>query len=278
MRNQQLQAKGKALPPPPPQGHKYAKRHDGSLVVVPIPYYDNGGDLPSLYVGKGKGDMISKVYYDTLRFRRGGLIDASNYTMFQVPNGQSSEIANGNGAASDSYKKSLADTNFKTAGQLAISDMFIIESIQFQVLACSVDGVDATGNAVTFDESENPASDTVHSSTWLLHQVQNGFYVSFEFGSNRKSYEDGLVGHFPSDYGTSGFAGGTIIAPNAVSNITALEVVAQNGFGRAQKLATPRYIKGAENIGCSVLPQYKFISNMDFQLRCSLKGYLISPA
>ena len=95
----------------------------------------------------------------------------------------------------------------------------------------------------------------------------NAGWLVFVVGD--KNYETGLLKHFPSAYGMSGFAGFGVS--------TGYEAAVNNGFGRAWRLPVEREIPPLTRFGVDVKFEYALVPTRAFVLRVLLEGIMWRP-
>lgn len=236
-------------------GYRYPARNFG---------YEGGPPRLAMPTEKYQ-DVMRFEIYDTLRFVKGLPISATALRLFGVPLGQAAQVAN---AKHLTYTKLECDTNLKNPSQLPTGKAFYLDSIQVDVLNIAGFGYNSPDNPSHQTNHTQPVNE-IGSATQLVKHLQDTVILRTTFG-NDKDYETGLIKFFPPAYGISGFAGGVTGSGQNLPHH--FEAVAQNGFGRARQLLSPRTIKSQENFEATIEPNVPFTPDQDFQIRVILSG------
>lgn len=183
-----------------------------------------GDDLAKLGANS-LADVLGVRLYDTIRFKKATVFDKGELSFYTRKINDKQPL--GNDAATE-YVKTKIDTNNKHAGQLPRGVAMKVFSLQIRL---GITNFNDTGETAAQVSNPTPlASDeATNSPTGLLEAFMSSCYVEFKVGG--KTYEEGLIEHFPSAYGQSGFGGASD------------ELYAQNGFGRMWRLPIPRWIE-----------------------------------
>lgn len=225
-----------------------------------------------LLAGKRIADAFDFVLYDTLRFKAGAATPVNDLFMFTSGINQSVPVAN---AGSESYLKTLADTNFQDGNRLPRGQFFIVDSIQAMVqFTGSTDTTYPTSGVGTEEPTDTTPAAAISSSN-LITAILFQSYLTFKVGE--KEYEQGPLYQFPSDFGVSGFAGSGSSSSATVNNIINTEVVVNNGFGHCRTLAIQREIPELVNFNVKINFIQALTISRQWNLRILLRGILYRP-
>jgi hypothetical protein len=192
-----------------------------------------------------------------------------------VPLGQQQAIAND---PTTRYTKQLADTNLRSAGsQLPRGQIFQVASLQVEVLVPNaIFAANSSGDNAGLTSSELAVSATVAGTasyaSAIVHDIIHNATVAFKVGD--KTYEEGLLVHFPSPYGISGYASATYPGTAVAGQVTAIEGVANNGFGGAYQFPMLRTIDAGRQFAVELRFYDTWTPARNFQIRCTLEGLL----
>jgi len=231
-----------------------------------------GGGDPSLTLdyynipggNKRFKDALGLRLYDRARFKSGQPIPTQPILFFTVPLGQEAQVVNN---PSEKYLKTLIDTNLESAGQLSKGREFIVHSVQAEVVVTGATDTAYGSSGPSTELPTDPTAANAVSATNLQNAILRSAYLKFIVGE--KEYETGLLIHFPSPYGISGFAGG-----GSTNNF---ESVANNGFGRPYRLPVPRHIDGLRSFRVEVAFLNGFTPTRNFSIVVTLEGLLLRP-
>lgn len=206
-------------------------------------------------------DAFGQRIYDTLRFKAGNATSTSPIRLFTVPVGGSTSVAN---AASETYNKTLQDTNLEQAGLLQQGETFIVNSMQVMVTVLAQTDTTYPTSGPGTELATDPTAAAGVSGLNTANAVLDQTYFRFYIGS--KDYERGPGYLFPSAYGISGFAGFGIS--------TDFEGVANNGFGHPYIFPVQREIPSLTTffVECQFLQALTIRRN--FVLRVILDGVI----
>jgi hypothetical protein len=198
-------------------------------------------------------DVLGVRLYDTIRFKKATVFDKQELSFFTRQINAKQPF--GNDPTTD-YVKLKNDTNNKHAGQLPRGVAMKVMSLQVRLLATNINDTAAT-NALVTNPTPLAADEATNSPTNLVEAFMSSCYVEFKVGG--KTYEEGLIEHFPSAYGQSGFGGASD------------EAVAQNGFGRMWRLPIPRWIDAGRSFEVLITNYNAFTVTRDVKLRVTLE-------
>jgi len=264
-------------------GNTWAKMSDGSWIQVPTMQAAFRGGMPQLSVPMDEMvDFLWQPLYDTVHLEMGVPV-REELNFFHVPVGQEARFGNNN---TRTYQKPKCDTNLTDSRRLPKGKDMLIVGICVDVnlvdghthaLVSSSIGSHAEALGGPAGTNNFPA---ISSPTRLMQAIQNTMVVENNFGAD-KTYETGKVKHFPSPFGSSGFAGGNVQPADltgdglsATTTNATREVIVQNGFGSYQPLATMRYLRAGESFDTIIKPCVPFVPNMHFQVEVTYLGYL----
>lgn len=209
-------------------------------------------------------DAFGTRLYDTVRLKAGAAVPNNAVSLFQIPLGQNTAVIN---AATEVYPKSFVDTNLTTAGMLPAGYAMYVRSIQAIVLATA--GTDTTypTSGPGTELPSDPTAAAAVAAANLINAITAECYLRTYVGS--KEYEQGLLRHFPSAYGLSGFAGFGVS--------TNFEGVTNNGFGRAWNMPIEREIPPLTNFRIDLQFIQSLTITRNCQIQLCLEGILMRP-
>ena len=199
-------------------------------------------------------DVLGIRLFDTFRFKSAAAFAAQDLLAFSKALTDTQTLAND---STTSYTKKKTDTNNKHAKQLPRGVRMKVLSLQIQLIITNFN--DTTESAgMASDPTPKASDEAVNSSVNLWNAFNDNVYVEFNVGG--KTYEEGLLCHFPSPYGMSGWSG------------AADEGVAQNGFGRAWRLPIPRWIDSGRAYEVKLTNLNSFTVTRSCKLRVTLEA------
>jgi hypothetical protein len=211
-----------------------------------------GADLQKLGADS-LADVLGVRLFDTRRFKKATAFPKGEVSYFTVPVNQKQALAND---SATEYLKTRIDTNNKHAGQLPRGVTVKVMSLQARLIITNTN--DTAETAALVSDPTPLTSDEVTTNVGnLIEAFMSSCYVEFKVGG--KTYEEGLLEHFPAKYGVSGFAG------------AADEAIVQNGFGRAWNFPIPRWIDAGRSFEVLVTNYNQFTVTRSCKLRFTLE-------
>jgi hypothetical protein len=209
-------------------------------------------------------DAFGCRLYDRKRFKAGAAVPTTPTRFFAIGLGQSDFVVN---ATTEQYSKSKVDTNMVAGGQLTAGQFFVCQSIQAVVtVTAATDTTYPTSGAGTELPTNTVAAAAIAASN-LTNAILNQAHCTFVCGS--KEYESGLLIHFPSRYGISGYAGFGVS--------TNFEGAVNNGFGAPYELPIEREIPPLVNFGVDVQFVQALTIDRQFTITMVLEGIIYRP-
>jgi hypothetical protein len=226
--------------------------------------------MREMKAAKGIADAYDFIAYDRFRYKGATAVTTNTQSLFTVGVGQSQAVAN---SAGETYIKDRFDTNLQDGNRLPRGNFLVVQSIQaFITISGETDTTYPTSGVGT-ELPTNPAAAATISGVNLMRAIMDQTYIQFWCGE--KAYEEGLVAHFPSEFGISGFAGS-----GESGNTTAIvgsQTAINNGFGRPRILQVQRLIPELVNFRMDVRHLQAFTATRQFTLGVLLRGVLIRP-
>ncbi len=220
--------------------------------------------------------IIDGVLYDTKYFVAGTAVNSADILFFQQQLAQQDALANNSAVT---FTKQLCDTNMVQSGQLERGTTMIVTSLQAQIsIPNNLDqSLQSTGNTTQplitglAEAAVTATSGALVGGLW--HAITEAGYVSLKVGPNR--FEEGLLSHFPSEFGASGFnaavQNGTVVA----TDIPVIDGVINNGFGIPRQFVYPRTILPGQNFNVKLNFYNLFNASRNFRIRLILRGLLL---
>lgn|GEM_PF-6171092 len=201
-------------------------------------------------------EAFSDEIYDTVILTGGATLKkGEDYELFAVPIGEQSKTATNDNAV---YKVTRQHTSIRTARRLESGRAFSVHGMYANVTI--------PGNADTADEELGGAGDPTpgagRGAVNLLLMLQHA--VSFIFVSDDVEHERGKLRRFTSPHGISGFAG-----------TSAINAVANNGFGRGFRLPFPRDIWGNRDFGVKMIVHEDVLIPITTEIEFVLDGFTV---
>jgi hypothetical protein len=257
------------------------------MSVYPPIYYNPGtygggpaqpvvGAVPAGAVGQVVKQQIDAVIYDTKYFAAGSALPTSDIVFFAVPLGQQDVIAN---STAVSYTKTKIDTNLEQPAVLARGQTLTVVSVQAK---CSVPGNfpltrQGSGNTSLPLTLPTMAVTTGATAGYLASNLQAAIQtmgvITWRIG--QKTFENGKIEQFPSEFGISGYAGGVSTGTAQTGVIVPNEAVANNGFGFPRVLLQPRTIVNGQTFAVILQFPVSFTPQADFSIEIGLRGQLL---
>lgn len=253
------------------QGNQRYARTMGAVAVPQKNMTFQGGYPVAALPTKDAQDVRRRVLFDTARFVAGQPMPTDPIQLFQVSQGQQTQIANN---PATTYTKRAFDTTTQGPNVIKAGYAFRLISIQAQVLTLgNLPATVGTGNNVALDiQPGGPigttAAGAITQAPRLLQAILNTITLKTEFITEKRA-EEGILLLFPPAYGISGSAG------NGSATIDSTFV--QNGFGRDEPLLFPRDLKSLDSVAIALYPEVPFIATEDFQIRIMLDGIEFRP-
>lgn len=250
---------------------RYVKAMGATAVPQKNLSYQGGYPVAALPT-KDFQDVRRRVLFDTARFAAGQAMPTDPINLFQVAQGQQTQMANN---ASVTYQKRAFDTTTQGPNVIKAGYAFRLISIQAQVLTLgNLPATTGTGNNVALDiQPGGPigttAAGAITQSPRLLQAILNTITLRTEFITEKRA-EEGILLLFPPAYGISGSSG--------AGSATIDNTFVQNGFGRDEPLLFPRDLKSLDSVNVQLLCEVPFIATEDFQIRIMLDGVEFRPA
>lgn len=220
--------------------------------------------------------IVDGLLYDTKYAVAGTAVNGSDVLFFQQQLGQTDPLINNSAV---SFTKTYADTNMTQSGQLERGTTMIVTSLQAQVsIPNNLDQtLQASGNTTQplitglAEAAVTASSGALVGGLW--HAITEAGYCSFKVGQNR--FEEGLLSHFPSEFGASGFnaavQNGTVVA----TDIPVIDGIINNGFGVARTFLYPRTILPGQNFNVKFNFYNNFNPSRNFRIRLILRGLIL---
>lgn len=209
-------------------------------------------------------DAFGTRLYDTVRLKAGAAVPTQATSLFQIPLGQNTSVLN---AASEVYPKSFVDTNLTTAGMLPQGYAFYVRSIQAIVVASAATDTTYPTSGPGTELPSDPTAAAAVASANLINAITAEAYLRTYVGS--KEYEQGLLRHFPTRYGLSGFAGFGVS--------TNFEGVTNNGFGREWPMPIEREIPPLTSFRIDLQFIQTLTITRNCQIQVCLEGIMLRP-
>lgn len=215
--------------------------------------------------GKQPADALDYVLYSNFRFKGATAAPTNTLKFFSYGLGQQIGVAN---AATEQYVAQFIDTNLERAFNLPAFTCLVVDSLQIKLrVTGETDTTYPTSGAGAEQPTDTTAAAAVAASN-AIQAIQDQGYIRFHVGT--KDYEDGPIWRFPSEFGTSGFAGSGNSA-NATA-ITGTETVTNNGFGYARPFRIQRLIPPLVNFWVDLIFLQGFTIPRQCNITCCLSG------
>lgn len=233
-------------------------------------------DQIALLRGRDPKQIVDGCLYDTKYFVAGTAVNSADIYFFQQQLAQQDAIGNN---AAVTFQKQLCDTNMVQSGQLERGTTMIVTSLQAQIsipnnLDLSLQSAGNTTQPLITGLAEGATTATsgaLVGSLW--HAITEAGYVTWKVGPNR--FEEGMLSHFPSEFGASGFnaavQNGTVVA----TDIPVIDGVVNNGFGVPRTLIYPRTIEPGQNFNVKLNFYNLFNPSRNFRIRLLLRGLIL---
>lgn len=209
-------------------------------------------------------DAFGTRLYDTIRLKAGAAVPVTAVSLFQIPLGQNTAVVN---APTEVYPKSFVDTNLTTAGLLPAGYAFYVRSIQAILSASAATDTTYASSGAGTELPTDPTAAAAVAAANLISAVTKECYLRTYVGT--KEYEQGLLLHFPTKYGLSGFAGFGVS--------TNFEGVTNNGFGREWELPIEREIPPLTNFRIDLQFIQTLTITRNITIQVALEGILLRP-
>lgn len=214
-------------------------------------------------------DALDHVLYSNFRFKGATAAPTNPLLFYGYGLGQQLGVAN---APTEQFQATFIDTNLERAMNLPAFTCMVVDSIQIKVrITGSTDTTYPTSGAGAEQPTDTTAAAAI-SATNAIQAIQDQGYISFQVGT--KEYETGPIWRFPSEFGTSGFAGSGSSTSATVNNIISTEVTANNGFGYARPLRIQRLIPPLVNFSVKLQFLQGFTIPRQCNITCCLSGTL----
>lgn len=220
--------------------------------------------------------IVDGVLYDTKYAVAGTAVNGGDVLFFQQQLGQQDTLMNN---AAVSFTKTYADTNMQQSGILERGTLMIVTSLQAQIsIPNNLDqSLQSSGNTTQplitglAEAAVTASSGALVGGLW--HAITEVGYVSLKVGNNR--FEEGLLSHFPCEFGASGFnaavQNGTVVA----TDIPVIDGIINNGFGLPRTFIYPRTIEPGQAFNCKLNFYNNFNPSRNFRIRLILRGLIL---
>jgi hypothetical protein len=228
-----------------------------------------GGNLDNLSgpdFAKIKGrlkNVRDHVLFDSLRFLGATAWTPQIHKLFQVANGQITNVAN---VAANQYIKDDSDTNLSgQGGQLPSGDYFTVQSIMVKLTVPENEFTTPLNNTSTVNPTPVVVVTFVGGggANQVLAMTENTT-LKFKMDDTRE-YENGTIDYFPQGFGLSGWngqgAGG----------------IAQNGGVLPRMLARPRHLEALQRFVIEIANTKTLTVPLSCRLKVGLWGALYVP-
>lgn len=217
--------------------------------------------------GKPVADALDYVLYSNFRYKGATAAPTGFQKFFSYGLGQQIGVAN---AATEQYQAQFTDTNLERAFNLPAFTCMVVDSLQIKLrLTGETDTTYPTSGAGAEQPTDTTGAASVTASN-AIQAIQDQGYIRFHVGT--KDYEDGPIWRFPSEFGTSGFAGsGSSASTSAIVNT---ETVTNNGFGYARPFRIQRLIPPLVNFWVDLQFLQGFTIPRQCNITCCLSGTL----
>lgn len=203
------------------------------------------------------------ILFDSLRFIGATAWAPGQFRMFQVANGQQTNVANN---AALGYLKDDSDTNLVgNGGQLPSGDFFTVQSIMVKLAFPGNEFTTQLSNGSTINATPLVTVVLVGAGaeTQLLAVSEN---VTLQFFvDDTRLYENGTVDYFPQGFGYSGWQGGGSGG------------IAQNGGVLPRMLARPRHLRELQRFVIMINNTKTITLPVSGRLKVGLWGALYVP-
>ena len=234
------------------------------------------GAVPPGVAGQIVKQQIDSVVYDTKYFVAGSVIPANSITFFAVPLGGQDVVANSTGVA---FTKTYIDTNLEQPSVLARGQTLTVYSVQAKI---AIPGnfdltLQSTGNTTLPSTLPGMGVTTAATAgvlaTNLQSAIQNMGFIVWKIG--QKTFENGKLEQFPSEWGISGYAGSSSSGTAQTGVVVPNDAVANNGFGRPRILLQPRTIVNGQTFNVILTFPVPFTPSRNFSIEIGLRGQLL---
>lgn len=203
------------------------------------------------------------VLFDSLRYLGATAWAPNEFKMFQVANGQITNVAN---VAANQYIKDDSDTNLVgNGGQLPSGDFFTIQSIMVKLTVPENEFTTPLNNTAIVNPTPVVVVTFVGAgaANQVLAMTEN---TTLEFWiDDTRLYENGTIDYFPQGFGLSGWngqgAGG----------------IAQNGGVLPRMLARPRHLRELQRFMIKIKNTKTLTVPVSCRLKVGLWGALYVP-
>lgn len=218
---------------------------------------------------KGKLKQVrDHVLYDSLRFKAAAAWLQQTVTLFQIPQGQNTTVAND---ATLVYAKDASDTNLTGSGGMLSSGVsMVVQSIQvvYKVPALEFT-VQNTNVAAINPTAVLPAAVAaqqipVSSADNVVLAVTENVNLRFRVDDSR-DYENGTLDWFPAEIGNLGWSGGQQGG------------IAMNGGMKARYLSRVRHLRSMQRFSILLEVTKAITITISSRLKVGLVGTLYSP-
>jgi hypothetical protein len=217
--------------------------------------------------GKQPVDALDHVLYSTFRFKAATAAPTSILKFFSYGLNTQIGIAN---APTEQYQAQFIDTNLERAFNLPAFTCMVVDALQIKLRITGETDTTYPTSGPGAELPTDPTAAAAISGSNAIQALQDQGYIRFHVGT--KDYEDGPIWRFPSEFGTSGFAGSGNSA-NATA-ITGTQTVANNGFGYARAFRIQRLIPPLVNFWVDLQFVQGFTIPRQCVIQCCLSGIL----
>jgi hypothetical protein len=221
--------------------------------------------------------IIDGCLYDTKYYVAGTAVNGQDVLFFQQQLAQQDALGNNSAVT---FTKQFCDTNMVQSGQLERGTTMIVTSLQAQIsIPNNLDqSLQASGNTTQplitglAEAAVTATSGALVGGLW--HAITEAGYIQLKVGPNR--FEEGLLSHFPSEFGASGFNAGVQNGTVVATDIPVIDGIINNGFGIARNFIYPRTILPGQNFNVKLNFYNLFNPSRNFRIRILLRGLLLS--
>lgn len=218
---------------------------------------------------KGKLKQVrDHVLYDSVRIKAAAAVPQGNITLFQIPQGQNTSLAND---AALTYAKDASDTNLTgTGGQLSSGHAMVVQSIQVVLKVPSLEFTVQNTNVASINPTailpaavaaqQIPVSSATNQVLALTENINLRFRVD-----DSRDYENGTLDWFPAEIGQIGWAGGQ------------QEGISMNGGMKARYLSRVRHLMSQQRFSVILEVTKNITCPISCRLKIGLVGTLYSP-
>lgn len=218
---------------------------------------------------KGKLKQVrDHVLFDSIRLKAAANLPQGSITLFAVPSGQNTAVAND---AALVYGKDASDTNLTGQGGLLSSGQsMVVQSIQAVIKVPALEFTVQNTNVATINPTAVlPAAVAatqipVSSADNLLLALSENISLRFRVDDSR-DYENGTLDWFPAEIGQIGWSGGQQGG------------VAMNGGMKARYLSRVRHLKSLQRFSVILEVTKNITIPISCRIKIGLVGTLYSP-